>query len=366
MTEHRKGPATKSATGSWSGSPEPRGASKPLPVTLFVNPYGSAEAFAYTQPDASDVVKEGMLSKRISGKTIYWSNRYVKIANGHLYMSLESGSEIRDALDLMQVTSIQLTNKKTKSTSFGDLSHQLSQKVISGIRSPSSASINVDDELLQHAKGQESCEDTGGQADHGAGSGVRETLSVNGEASETADIVSDDKQRRLRSVVGKVKAVQAAIRIGNGNSAQSGPSSPSATEDQPPGDRTFHEVVWENVFEIYSKSLGRTYYFRAQDESDCQEWIDAILVARKKAFEDYKRGLNLTFWQKAQGHACDFYKHPFTQMAVAFLLLFNFVINVIQTEMEVPIMRCYSLLNCTDSHALHILTVLSHALPGKL
>ena len=173
---------------------------------------------------------------------------------------------------------------------------------------------------------------------------MRQAPSGSTEAGETADMIPNVKQRSFRSALGKVKAVQAAVKIRRTvTRTQSGPNSPGAVEDPSSADRTFHEVAWENVFEIYSKILGRTYYLRADDEHDCQEWIDAIFLARKKAFEDYKRSLNLTVWQKAQGQACNFYENSCTQMAIAFLLLLNFVVNVIQTELEVPTMRRCSL-----------------------
>ena len=308
------------------------------PVTFYSNPFGSAEVFAYPQPDAANVVKEGILSKRILGKTISWGQRYVKIADGHLYMSLEPGSEIRDALDLMLVTTIQQSTNQKKLMSGDSMRsvRELSQKVLTGMRSPSIDASVEDTTLLQDGKGQENPKAEVEQGDHEDGEELQETPSGRVEAGKTAEIISNVKQRRLRS---SLQAVQMVVRLkGTATRAQSAPNSPGAMEDKDPSSahQTFHDFAWENVLEIYSKSLGRTYYLRAEDEHDCKEWIDAIFLARKKAFEDYKKSLNLTVWQKSQRQACDFYENSCTQMVIAFLLVLNFVINVIQTELQVP------------------------------
>ena len=51
------------------------------------------------------------------------------------------------------------------------------------------------------------------------------------------------------------------------------------------------QTQWEHAFEVYVECFGRTYYWRAADETECQEWVEAFNQAMKGAQES---SLNVT------------------------------------------------------------------------
>ena len=51
------------------------------------------------------------------------------------------------------------------------------------------------------------------------------------------------------------------------------------------------QTQWEHAFEVYVECFGRTYYWRAADETECEEWVEAFNQAMKDAQES---SLNVT------------------------------------------------------------------------
>jgi len=62
--------------------------------------------------------------------------------------------------------------------------------------------------------------------------------------------------------------------------------------------------------------------------------VNAIKKAREEAFEEYERSLNLTVEQRFRKRVAAVYDHHVTQSSIALLLLVNFLINIIGTEMD--------------------------------
>lgn len=63
--------------------------------------YKSAEAFVESAPADGAVRKKGVLRKRIVGKTISWSDRYITLTAEKMYIRNTDGGNIRDVLDLL-------------------------------------------------------------------------------------------------------------------------------------------------------------------------------------------------------------------------------------------------------------------------
>ena len=86
--------------------------------------------------------------------------------------------------------------------------------------------------------------------------------------------------------------------------------------------------------QIITETFGRTYYLRAESVDDADDWVASITDAQRQAFINYEQSLNLNFYQRSQNAAFAFYEHRITQLSIAALLFINFVINIIQAEME--------------------------------
>jgi hypothetical protein len=94
------------------------------------------------------------------------------------------------------------------------------------------------------------------------------------------------------------------------------------------------DAEWENVVEIYSEHFGRTYYLKAASTDECAEWLETFKTAQKKGLELERKALNLTLFVRAQIEACRIYESTWAQCVIATLLMTNFIVNIIQTEIQ--------------------------------
>lgn len=105
------------------------------------------------------------------------------------------------------------------------------------------------------------------------------------------------------------------------------------TEGASPHVRSFKRLQWEHAFEVYVERLGRTYYFRAPNGQECDEWLSAIHNAMTGAEAAYLQRLQLSRAKRTRMAVQRMYEHDCTQGFVSMLLLTNFVTSIIQSEL---------------------------------
>ena len=81
------------------------------------------------------------------------------------------------------------------------------------------------------------------------------------------------------------------------------------------------------------EALGRTYYLRAASSEQCDEWVAVIREARRLAEHEYKRNLDLSNAERARLAVQRAYDHSSTQMAISLVLISNFALSIIQSEL---------------------------------
>jgi hypothetical protein len=94
-----------------------------------------------------------------------------------------------------------------------------------------------------------------------------------------------------------------------------------------------NRLQWENAFEIYVESKGMTYYYKAANDKECDEWVAAITDAMQYAQEVHRQSLNIGAAERTRVAVRTVYEHPLTQGFVSTLLLANFVMSIIQGEL---------------------------------
>lgn len=137
---------------------------------------------------------------------------------------------------------------------------------------------------------------------------------------------------KAKSIFQAVKA--ARIFQSGGDGEQSGGGEEQSGDGQE-HTRGIHAAEWKNVIELYCECYGRTYYFRCENDVQCEQWVIAINEAMKEAEEEYRKSLNLSHSERMRVAARNLYDSNRTQMFIALLLLSNFVISIIQCEMSV-------------------------------
>jgi len=83
-----------------------------------------------------------------------------------------------------------------------------------------------------------------------------------------------------------------------------------------------------------NQAHARTYHLRAETSEECDNWLEAILEAQEQCWSRYRRSLNLTLSQRIRLAVAEVYEARVTQVSISVLLLLNFVLNIVQTEIE--------------------------------
>jgi len=100
------------------------------------------------------------------------------------------------------------------------------------------------------------------------------------------------------------------------------------------GGSDFAQLEWKHAFSLHVAKLGRTYHLRAVSYDDCSEWINLLKMVRRRAVKAYNDSLKLTPNQQLQIRVRYIVSHRIFQMAVAAILVFNFILNVIEAEVS--------------------------------
>ena len=76
-----------------------------------VTPFVSTEEFVAQEPAAENVLRQGMLHKRIVSKRIYWAERIVTLTSDRIFLAKANGEsgelERRDELKVLDITRVQ-------------------------------------------------------------------------------------------------------------------------------------------------------------------------------------------------------------------------------------------------------------------
>lgn len=76
---------------------------------------------------------------------------------------------------------------------------------------------------------------------------------------------------------------------------------------------------------------GRSYYLKVETEEGCNEWVSALRAQVDKAVMQKKAGPNV--FRRLRFHLRRFYRNIVFQSAVALLIFFSFVVNIVQMEL---------------------------------
>lgn len=223
----------------------------------------SAYKFQPQLKDDETIMKEGVLFKRVMGSKVTWSKRYITLTDRGLYVRNKEGGDIRDLLDLREITHARNKCPPAVSESFKH------------------SSMSIQD-LAGSFRGGEAV-----------------------ARPELTRAATSQKNLQRTSSLGELSG------------------------------------EWIGVLEIYQEQYGRTYYLRAaggedkaQNNDECEAWVAAIDVARTEAEAKYFRSLNLSRQERFRRCCAAFYDHNITQAVIALLLLANFVVSILQSELD--------------------------------
>lgn len=113
-----------------------------------------------------------------------------------------------------------------------------------------------------------------------------------------------------------------------------GPTKPDSTlgPDSVSG-LALSQMEWKHAFSLHVPRLGRTFHLRALSYEECYEWIVLLKLTRRRAVKRYKDSLKLTMNQKCQILVRQVFSESRFQMALAFMLVLNFFINIAEAEL---------------------------------
>jgi len=96
--------------------------------------------------------------------------------------------------------------------------------------------------------------------------------------------------------------------------------------------KTVHAHEWQHVIEVACATYGRSYYLKASSAEECSSWLHAIKGARRTALA--KLEMRLSTFLRVKRKVAFLYDHSVTQVSIGVLLLMNFLISIVQLEME--------------------------------
>jgi len=93
------------------------------------------------------------------------------------------------------------------------------------------------------------------------------------------------------------------------------------------------QLEWRHAFSLHVPKVGRTFHLRALSYEESYDWIVLLKLTRRRAVKRYKDSLKLTMNQKCQILVRQVYSDRRFQMLLAFVLVFNFIINIAEAEL---------------------------------
>lgn len=226
--------------------------------------------------DHATILKDGYLKKRVVTRTVVWAERHVTLSTAELLISNECGGEIRDSLDLLDITACELYDGNDQPSLMGvDNLHRMA-KAKAGQGRLKTAIKKVGD-LTSSSSRILSTEKSLAIADD----------SLDGEQTLAA--------KRTESLTVSKKAAKYAVAMGKR------PQDPTLLLDdfktKTPEDHSLESLQWSNTLRIHTEKFARTYYLRADTEEVISGWMVAINRARAEAFKVHERNLELSSLQ---------------------------------------------------------------------
>ena len=270
----------------------------------------SADAFRAEQEEDEVVRKQGVLDKRTIASTISWSQRFVTLTSEHLYIRYQEDGPVREKLSLLEVS--------------------YAQKLLDGKASGADGPARNSGLSLKGEKPKRLSLEHVGIEEGSEGNGVT-TPKAETEGVAASPLQRSNTMTRERGGGG---LTQPATKDKSDKAGLLQQAASQRDKGCAQNLTRMHAVEWENVIEVYQEKYGRTYYLRAEDESACEAWVGAINACIREAEVLYVRRLNLTFHERMRLAARHFYDSTAVQLVLSSLLLVNFVISIVTTELD--------------------------------
>ena len=226
------------------------------------------------------ILKDGYLKKRVVTRTVVWAERHVTLSTAELLISNECGGEIRDSLDLLDITECELYDGNDQPSLMKvDNLHRMAKAKAGGGRLKNAIKkvgdlTSSSSRILSTEKSLAIAED-----------------SLDGEQTLAA-------KGRVESLTASKKAAKYAVAMGKLS------KDPSLLLDdfkiKMPEDHSLESLQWSNTLRIHTEKFARTYYLRADTEEVISGWMVAINRARAEAFKLHERNLELSSLQVSQ------------------------------------------------------------------
>jgi len=274
----------------------------PGPVSL-----GSISTLLTLHSDAENILREGMLQKRVrTHSTIRWDARHVTLTSECLLVRNEECGEVREIIPLLDMSTVCRKWNKPRDEKAASIRTLAADPRTPGMGIRMTPEFLADDIALPMTPSA--------GAEHGGDSN---------SPAENSPAEKSTNSRSWKDILVPRKLSKKGSKGGTTSDKEDGVEK-----------RSVFEVEWENVLEISCDAYARTYYLKAPSQGTCDEWVTAVLKAREAAQERYQESLNLTAQQRFRLKVAEFYEHRVTQSCIALLLGLNFIINVVQTELE--------------------------------
>lgn len=194
------------------------------PGVVLKSAYSLREAICHLGQDG--IKKQGVLQKRVIGKTAEWRDRFITLTKQNLYIRNEMGGDIKDSFSLLDITHV--------------------KKMFSLESSPS-------EERLENPSAQ--------------GRVARRTSIQSSKSSRGAPDRSGS-----RTNISDISGEGRVDSFANGEQNVT-----NLCREQ----KILHSE-WENVLQMYAERYGRTYYLRAASIQEAEVWrLRANLVVKR-------------------------------------------------------------------------------------
>jgi hypothetical protein len=300
----------------------------------------STDAFLQEAPQEEEIVKEGMLKKRIVAKDIAWKDRHITLTTDQVLIRNEVGGEIRDALDLLDITHVRTMIERNHADHFkNEDADSPSQAFRSSTRNPKTTFVASQLSRLTSGLSPNSSFKSTKSGSSGHESEVAEASEDTQETTEISEspvggIVHTNSKSKLVQTSRKVmKLAKVAKFFSGGKTSEQDTDGSSHNISFQNSTTSIHAAEWKDVVEIYEEEYGRTYYLRAANKQEADDWVVAIQDAMGQAAAAYAASMNLSLAETLQLSVRSLMESNQMQIGVSMLLLINFIMSIVQSEL---------------------------------
>lgn len=258
-----------------------------------------------------------------------WAERHVTLSNEELLISNESGGEVRDSIDLLDVTACELYSGDEQSLMGVDNMHRLAkEKKGSKLKTLQGSMKEVSRRASQIGR-----KGNGERGEEVSLSLAAESSDVPAEMLGDATMPAPTLSNPVQSVAKSISSGEAAkVAIATGKPITQASFLLDEFKIGVPEDHSLEGLQWSHTLRIHTEKFARTYYLRAASEDVIQSWIKAINDARADAWKTHEKGLELTQMQRFRQKIRKFYDSTMCQGFVALVLIANFALSIIEAE----------------------------------